>query len=62
MKEIMLISFIFVIFLFQFFGFCAMVAYGIDAFLKFHAVKSGQLAQGDRVMSKQTTAVTTPTY
>lgn len=37
-----------------------MVAYGIDAFLKWQAVKSGQLAQGERVLSKQTTAVTTP--
>ncbi|CAG9768524.1 unnamed protein product [Ceutorhynchus assimilis] len=44
-----------------FFGFCAMVAYGIDAFFKFQAIKSGQLAQGERVMSKQsTTTVTTP--
>ncbi|XP_050307588.1 CKLF-like MARVEL transmembrane domain-containing protein 4 [Anthonomus grandis grandis] len=44
-----------------FFGFCAMVVYGIDAFFKFKAVKSGQLAQGERVINKQTTTtVTTP--
>lgn len=28
-----------------FFGFCAMVAYGYDAFLKFRGVQSGELAQ-----------------
>lgn len=38
-----------------FFGFCAMVAYGIDAFFKFQAIKTGQLAQGDRVVNRQTT-------
>ncbi|XP_026322795.1 CKLF-like MARVEL transmembrane domain-containing protein 4 [Hyposmocoma kahamanoa] len=44
-----------------FFGFVAMAAYGIDSFLKFTAVKAGGLAQGTRVVSKQTTAaVNTP--
>ncbi|XP_066253947.1 CKLF-like MARVEL transmembrane domain-containing protein 4 [Euwallacea similis] len=44
-----------------FFGFCAMVVYAIDAFLKFQGIKTGQLAQGERVLNKQsTTTVTTP--
>lgn len=42
-----------------FFGFCAMVAYGIDAFLKWQGIQSGQLAQGERVINKQTTATLT---
>lgn len=42
---------------FQFFGFCAMVAYGIDAFLKFQAFKRGELAQGQRVTTKQTSVI-----
>ncbi|CAH0556947.1 unnamed protein product [Brassicogethes aeneus] len=42
-----------------FFGFCGMVAYGFDAFLKFKSVKEGQLAQGERVVNKETTTVTT---
>lgn len=46
-----------------FFGFCAMVAYGIDAFLKYKAVRAGGLAQGERVISKQTAStVTSPTF
>ncbi|XP_060517165.1 CKLF-like MARVEL transmembrane domain-containing protein 4 [Cylas formicarius] len=45
-----------------FFGFCAMIAYALDAFLKYKAVQSGQLAQGERMVSKQTTAVNSPTY
>ncbi|KAJ8929300.1 hypothetical protein NQ314_018007, partial [Rhamnusium bicolor] len=44
------------------FGFLAMVVYGIDAFLKLKAIQSGQLAQGERVISKQTTTVMSPTY
>ncbi|XP_045510815.1 CKLF-like MARVEL transmembrane domain-containing protein 4 [Colias croceus] len=43
-----------------FFGFAAMLAYAIDAFLKFRLVRAGGLAQGTRVVSKQTTAVTSP--
>ncbi|KAH1023778.1 hypothetical protein HUJ05_003379 [Dendroctonus ponderosae] len=44
-----------------FFGFCAMIVYGIDAFYKYQALKTGQLAQGDRMISRQsTTTVTTP--
>ncbi|XP_053692274.1 plasmolipin-like [Sabethes cyaneus] len=31
-----------------FFGYCAMIAYGYDAFLKYKAVRSGEIAQGDR--------------
>lgn len=47
-----------------FFGFCAMVAYGYDAFLKYRAIQSGELAQGERVITKQTTssAVNSPAY
>jgi len=45
----------------QFFGFCAMVAYGYDAWLKFKAVKSGALAQGQHT-PKQVSAVTSPAY
>ncbi|KAJ8932335.1 hypothetical protein NQ318_010629 [Aromia moschata] len=44
------------------FGFCGMIAYGIDAFLKFKAIQSGQLAQGVRVMNKQTTTISSPAY
>lgn len=36
-----------------------MVAYGIDAFLKWQGIQSGQLAQGERVINKQTTATLT---
>ncbi|CAK1550840.1 unnamed protein product [Leptosia nina] len=43
-----------------FFGFVATLAYMIDAFLKFRSVRAGGLAQGTRVVSKQTTEVTTP--
>ncbi|GBP53186.1 CKLF-like MARVEL transmembrane domain-containing protein 4 [Eumeta japonica] len=39
-----------------FFGFAAMLAYGIDAFLKWRAGRTGGLAQGSRVVSKQTTS------
>ncbi|XP_074034717.1 CKLF-like MARVEL transmembrane domain-containing protein 4 isoform X2 [Leptinotarsa decemlineata] len=45
-----------------FFGFCGMVLYGIDAFIKFQAIKNGQLAQGERVISKQTTTISRPAY
>ncbi|KAK3913701.1 CKLF-like MARVEL transmembrane domain-containing protein 4 [Frankliniella fusca] len=41
-----------------FFGYCAMVAYGYDAFLKFNAVKSGQLAQGERTTTTETVSPT----
>ncbi|XP_062547892.1 CKLF-like MARVEL transmembrane domain-containing protein 4 [Armigeres subalbatus] len=36
-----------------FFGFCAMVAYGYDAFLKYKAVSSGEIAQGSRTVQQQ---------
>lgn len=39
-----------------------MVAYGADAYLKFRALKTGQLAQGERVISKQTATTISPTY
>ncbi|XP_049872195.1 CKLF-like MARVEL transmembrane domain-containing protein 4 [Pectinophora gossypiella] len=39
-----------------FFGFVATAAYAIDCFLKYRAVKAGGLAQGTRVVSKQTTS------
>ncbi|KAJ1530343.1 hypothetical protein ONE63_005257 [Megalurothrips usitatus] len=41
-----------------FFGFCAMVAYGFDAFLKFNAVKSGELAQGEKTTTTETVSPT----
>lgn len=44
-----------------FFGFCAMVAYGYDAWLKFQAARSGVLAQGQHT-PKQVSTVTSPTY
>lgn len=45
----------------QFFGFCAMVVYGYDAWLKFKAAKSGALAQGQHT-PKHVSAVTSPAY
>ncbi|KAJ8726003.1 hypothetical protein PYW07_000701 [Mythimna separata] len=39
-----------------FFGFVAMIAYLVDAYLKWVAVRAGGLAQGTRVVSKQTTS------
>lgn len=47
---------------FQLFGFCGLAAYAFDAYLKYKAVKSGELAQGDRVISKQTTTMSSPAY
>lgn len=41
-----------------FFGFCAMVAYGYDAFLKFKAVRAGEIAQGSRSIQQQQTTAT----
>ncbi|RXG56852.1 hypothetical protein Avbf_18215 [Armadillidium vulgare] len=31
-----------------FFGFCAMIAYGVDAFFKFKGMRGGEIAQGER--------------
>ncbi|CAG9784748.1 unnamed protein product [Diatraea saccharalis] len=39
-----------------FFGFVAMFAYAIDAYVKWRAVQGGGLAQGTRVVAKQTAA------
>jgi hypothetical protein len=39
-----------------------MIAYGYDAFLKFNAVRSGALAQGERVVTKSSSTVTSPAY
>jgi len=39
-----------------------MVAYGYDAFLKLNAVRSGALAQGERVVTKSSSTVTSPAY
>ncbi|CAG5048056.1 unnamed protein product [Parnassius apollo] len=39
-----------------FFGFVATAAYAMDAFVKWRAVRAGGLAQGSRVVSKQTTS------
>ncbi|CAG9121828.1 hypothetical protein JYU34_002977 [Plutella xylostella] len=36
-----------------FFGYLAMVTYGLDAFLKAKALQAGELAQGHRVVNKQ---------
>ncbi|RZF38038.1 hypothetical protein LSTR_LSTR006437 [Laodelphax striatellus] len=44
------------------FGYCAMAAYGYDAFLKFQGVKSGEIAQGERHVAKTTSTVTSPAY
>ncbi|CAH2105134.1 unnamed protein product [Euphydryas editha] len=43
-----------------FFGYLAMVLYGFDAFLKARAIKSGELAQGSFVVTKQTHVTTPP--
>lgn len=43
-----------------FFGYLAMVLYGGDAFLKYQALKAGELAQGHRVQAKQTHVTTPP--
>lgn len=37
-----------------------MVAYGADAFIKYKALKAGELAQGHRVVTKQTHVLTPP--
>ena len=45
-----------------FFGFCAMVAYGYDSWLKFNACKNGEIAQGTRkVVTQQQTVITQQT-
>lgn len=44
-----------------FFGFCAMVAYGYDSWLKFTAFKNGEIAQGTRKVVSQQTVVTQQT-
>lgn len=36
-----------------FFGYCAMIAYGYDAFLKYKAVSAGEIAQGSRTVQQQ---------
>lgn len=48
--------------LLQFFGFVAMVTYGVDAYFKLRGVQNGELAQGERVISKQVSTVTSPAY
>lgn len=40
-----------------FFGFCAMVAYGYDTWLKFNAHKTGEIAQGERRVVQQQTVI-----
>jgi hypothetical protein len=42
-----------------FFGFLAMFLYGYDAFVKFRGWRAGQLAQGERKVTQQTSATTT---
>ena len=41
-----------------FFGFCCMIAYGVDTFLKYKAVQSGEIAQGTRNVHQQQTVAT----
>jgi len=41
---------------FQFFGYLAMIFYGFDAYLKYISWKAGEIAQGDRVVSKTTSS------
>lgn len=41
----------------SFFGFVAMLVYGVDGFFKFKGWRAGQIAQGERVV-QQTEAVT----
>ncbi|XP_059487213.1 CKLF-like MARVEL transmembrane domain-containing protein 4 [Neocloeon triangulifer] len=41
-----------------FFGFCASIGYGFDAYLKLQAVRHGELAQGERVMVTKQTRMT----
>jgi uncharacterized membrane protein len=43
-----------------FFGFCAMIAYGYDTWLKFTAHRSGDIAQGQRRTVQQQTVIQTP--
>lgn len=45
-----------------FFGFCAMVVYGYDAFLKYQGVSNGDIAQGERHVTKTTSTVSSPAY
>lgn len=46
----------------SFFGFVAMIVYGVDAFFKFKAWRAGEIAQGDRVRSVQKSEPVTPAY
>jgi len=47
----------------SFFGFVAMVVYGVDAFFKFKAWKGGDIAQGERVSHVSSGSVpVTPAY
>ncbi|BES88567.1 CKLF-like MARVEL transmembrane domain containing [Nesidiocoris tenuis] len=43
-----------------FFGYLNMVAYGYDGFLKFKGVQNGEIAQGERVVSKTTNPNSVP--
>ncbi|XP_046419036.1 plasmolipin-like [Neodiprion fabricii] len=45
-----------------FFGFGAMIAFGIDAYLKYMRIKRGEIAQGERQASKTVSSVTSPAY
>ncbi|CRL00589.1 CLUMA_CG013849, isoform A [Clunio marinus] len=40
-----------------FFGFCAMIAYGYDTWLKFNAHRAGEIAQGQRRVVQQQTVI-----
>ncbi|GLG92480.1 Uncharacterized protein GBIM_00170 [Gryllus bimaculatus] len=44
------------------FGYVAMVLYAYDAFLKFQGIRSGAIAQGDRVVNKSSSTTTSPAY
>jgi hypothetical protein len=43
-----------------FFGFLAMIVYGYDAWLKYQLVKTGGIAQGNRIVQQSTTQQTSP--
>ncbi|XP_046385871.1 plasmolipin [Ischnura elegans] len=45
-----------------FFGFVGMILYGFDAYIKFKAIKGGEIAQGERVVIKSTSTAASPAY
>lgn len=43
-----------------FFGFAAMIAYGVDCFFKFRGWRGGELAQGEKMMQMGPPEVQSP--